>query len=354
MKWNVGWGFTKLCNFNCSHCYNSSGKRDSQELTLDEAKKVVDKLKEGGVESINFGTGECGLLPDFWGLVRYVHKRGITQGLTSNGSSINTKTIKIIKECMYDVDVSVDYAVEEEHNRFRGHNKAWEWAINALQLLQKYDVHRSIVTCITAQNCTPKHISPLLDIAKKYGATFRINWFRPTGRGKKDPKFKLNVNQVNSIFRWLVQNTKIIALPDPYFSSLVGIQNKTQGCPCGKVSFRITPIGVVVPCVYFTKEFNNLNIKTSDFNKVTNSPLFQKINNRTIEECKDCEYYEKCRGGCASRACLEHSSMNKPDAFCFKMHGIKKNPFKDLKVELNSKKGMVHENYLCTMIMEPK
>lgn len=353
-NWNVGWGFTKLCNLNCSHCYNSSGKRDSLELTVEEAKRVVDTLKENNVKSINYGTGECGLLPDFWELVEYVHEKGIMQGLTTNGSSVNDKTIATIKKCLNDVDVSLDYAVEEAHNKFRGNHLAWRWAINGLRLLQEHDIERSITTCITSQNCDTGNLTGLLDIAREYGAHFRINWFKPTGRGKENQYLKLSIDQVNDTFRWLMNNTKVIALPDPYFSSLLGIKNGTDGCPCGQVSFRITPTGVVVPCVYFTKEFDNLNLRQDGFQEVVNSGLFQRIRGRNIPECRDCSVSETCRGGCASRAYLEHGSLDKPDAFCYKTHGITENPFSDLKIEFTPGKSMVHDNYLCTIIMEPK
>ena len=350
---NVGWGFTKACNLNCKHCYNASGQRGKDELSLDEAKEVVKKLKENNVKTINYGTGECGLVPEFFELIEYVNKQGILQGLTTNGYSVNTKTIHLIKKYMNDVDVSIDYPNEEEHNEFRCHKDSWKWAITALDLLKENNIPFSIVTCIHKKNCTQKHIEEFLKIAKKYSCDFRINWFRPTGRGKHNEELKLSVEEVNEIVKYLLKNTIIKALPDPYLNAVIGLNNRV-GCPCGKESFRITPEANVVPCVYFTKEMKNVNIKTEKFETIAYSEPFKKIRSRVLDFCKDCEYLPNCQGGCASRAFLEYGTMDAPDVFCYKKQGIKDNPFKGIEYEYKPEKMLVHENYLCTIIVTPK
>ncbi len=351
---NAGWGFTNACNLNCKHCYNSSGEnKGKNEIFLEDAKKIVNKLAKNKVKTINYGTGESGLAKDFWELVKYTNQKGIIQGLTTNGWSVNEKSIRLIKKYMNDVDVSLDYGNEKDHNWFRGSKNAWKGAIKALNLLKENCIEFSIVVCITAKNCSKKNIDKLLSLSKEYGCDLRINWFKLTGRGKYNQEFKLNIKQVNETFKYIIKKAYIRAMPDPYFSALLGI-NSRKGCPCGKDSFRITPNGIVVPCVYFTKEMDNINLVNSEFSEIINSKPFKKINNRIIKFCKNCEYFENCRGGCASRAYLEFGSMNEPDAFCFKKAGLKKNPFKNMKFEYKPGSLKVHENYLCTIIVKAK
>lgn len=352
-KWNVGWGFTKLCNFTCAHCYNSSGVRSPEELNLEQAKAVVDKLAENNVETINYGTGECGLAAEFWELIQYVHSKGIIQGLTTNGSSVNPHTIQWIKERMNDVDVSIDYPNFEEHNKFRKHPNAWKWAVNALDLLKASDVPFSIVTCLHAKNTDKDTIADFLTLSKKYGCEWRINWFRPTGRGKDNEELKLDPKDVFKVFSFIVQNADIKALPDPYFAALLGL-NQQKGCPCGKRSFRITPNGAVVPCVYFTGEIKNCTIQDNSFQTVVRSAPFEDINNRKIPFCASCEYRKTCGGGCASRAYLENGSLDAPDAFCFKKAGLRENPFKNLAYDCVKEAPKVHDNYLCTAIFKAR
>ncbi|MFC1755274.1 radical SAM/SPASM domain-containing protein [Thermoproteota archaeon] len=353
-KYNIGWGFTKACNLRCKHCYNDSGgKRGKDELTLEEAIEVVDKLKDLGVKTINYGTGESGLVRDFWKLVEYANSRDIVQGFTTGGWSVNEQSIDKVKKYLNDVDVSIDYANEKEHNEFRGSDKAWSQAINALDLLKENDVEFGIVACITAKNCHQENLDGLLELSKKYDCDLRVNWFRPTGRGKSASDLKLSVEQVNETFIYLLENSVATAIPDPYFAALLGI-NKREGCPCGKDSFRVTPNGSVVPCVYFTKEMTAPNVLENDFENILTSEPFEAINNRGLDFCSDCEHMKNCRGGCASRAYLESGSMDEPDAFCYKKAGLTENPFKDVEFSYQPQGVKVHDNYLCTIILKAK
>jgi radical SAM protein with 4Fe4S-binding SPASM domain len=347
---NCGWGFTKACNLKCKHCYNASGGIDFQTIPLEQCQKIVQNLKKNGVESINYGTGECGLAPEFWDLVQYVHSKGILQGLTTNGWSVNTQTINTIKECMNDVDVSIDYPYKDEHCQFRGHEYAWDFAINALNLLKGHGVSFSIVTCLHAQNCTEKIIDDFIKLINEYGCSWRINWFRPTGRGKEKEDLKLDPIIVYRIFRYVAQKLRILAIPDPYFSAMIG--NSKSHCPCGSQSFRITPSGTVVPCVYFTKEMDGLSIINKDLNEIVNSDVFCTFRKRAPDFCKGCAYEHSCGGGCSSRAYLEYGSLNAPDPFCHKVNNIEENPFFDLRITYAPRNTKVHENYLCTIILE--
>lgn len=353
MVWNIGWGLTAACNSRCIHCYNASGKKSSDEITFEEARLLVDKLAENNVVSINYGTGESGLVDYFWDLVHYVNEKNILQGLTTNGSSVNENTIGYIKKYINDVDVSIDYPNKDEHNTFRGSPNAWDWAMNACDLLRKNGVNFSIVTCLHALNSSKKHIDEFLEFCKGYGGEWRINWFKPTGRGKVNEMLKLDPLQVHSIFQYIVENSIITALPDPYFSALLGLNSRT-GSPCGTDSFRITPSTEVVPCVYFTKEMKNISIRQHSFDEVVTSDAMKKVQNRDLTFCKGCEYFPHCQGGCVSRAYLEYHDINAPDSFCFRKIGLKENPLKSLKFEYDHSTVKVHENYLCTVIVKPK
>ena len=353
MTWNIGWGLTSACNSRCKHCYNNSGMGVSEQINLEEAKIIVDKLYNNGVKTINYGTGESGLISYFWDLVKYVNSKGITQGITTNGSSVNDNTINYIKKYINDIDISIDYPDKIKNNDFRGSEKAWRWSIDACELLKKNDFNFSIVTCIHSKNSDFETLDKFLELSKKYNCEWRINWFKPTGRGKINEELKLDPTKVHRIFKYIVERSVITALPDPYFSSIIGL-NTRVATPCGTESFRITPSTEVVPCVYFTKEMKNISILNNNFEDVVNSNPMKAVRNRKVSFCSDCEFYKSCHGGCLSRAYLEYGDINEPDAFCFKKNNLGKNPLLDLEYKYNHDKTKVHENYLCTLIVKAK
>jgi radical SAM protein with 4Fe4S-binding SPASM domain len=351
-NWNIGWGLTSACNSKCKHCYNDSGFSSFDKITFEQAKNIVNKLCKKNVQTINYGTGESGLVSYFWDLVKYAFEKGIVQGLTTNGSSVSNSTIDNIKKYINDIDVSLDYLAELENNEFRCSDHAWEWAISAINILRENNINFSIVTCLHSQNSNFETIDKFLSFCKKYGCEWRINWFKPTGRGKLDETLKLDPIKVHDIFRHIASKSIITALPDPYFSAILGL-NTRIGSPCGIESFRITPSTEVVPCVYFTKEMKSISILENSFDDVVNSDVMVCSKNRNPDFCCDCEFYVNCKGGCTSRAYLEYYDINSPDAFCFKKNGLKTNPLENCKFIYEPQKNKVHENYLCTFIVKP-
>lgn len=351
--WNVGWGFTQACNLHCKHCYNASGKPGRDELSLQQAKQVVDTLVENNVLTINYGTGECGLVPEFWEIVAYAGSKGVIQGLTTNGSSVNTTTIGLVKKYFNDVDVSIDFPTEHEHSLFRGHPNAWKWAMDALSLLKANAIPCAIVSCIHAQNSSEEILDQFLALVSEHQCDWRINWFRPSGRGKENESLKLDPIKAHTVFRYLIANADLVALPDPYFAGLLGL-NTRHNCPCGRDSFRITPSGKVVPCVYFTKEIDNISIVGNRFEHVVNSKPFVDMAHRSVPFCTSCEHREICGGGCASRAFLEYNTLAMPDSFCYKKAGLRENPLKGIPYTYRPGSLMVHENYLCTAIFRTR
>ena len=57
---SLGLGLTNECNLSCSFCYRDPSRTD--RLSLDQVKSVMERLP---VRSVNLGTGENGMHPDF-------------------------------------------------------------------------------------------------------------------------------------------------------------------------------------------------------------------------------------------------------------------------------------------------
>ena len=59
-RFALGIGLTNECNLSCSFCYRDPTRVD--RLSLDQVRAVLDRLP---VRSVNLGTGENGMHPDF-------------------------------------------------------------------------------------------------------------------------------------------------------------------------------------------------------------------------------------------------------------------------------------------------
>ncbi len=82
------WELTYACNLSCVHCLSSSGRRDPDELSTAECKRVIDELERMQVFYVNIGGGEPTVRPDFWELVDYATAHHVGVKFSTNGLRI--------------------------------------------------------------------------------------------------------------------------------------------------------------------------------------------------------------------------------------------------------------------------
>ena len=63
--YSIGWAVTNLCNLRCVHCNMDSGDKLNDELSLEEAYKLLDELSKNKVQKITFFGGEPFIRKDF-------------------------------------------------------------------------------------------------------------------------------------------------------------------------------------------------------------------------------------------------------------------------------------------------
>lgn len=355
-KYNVGWGITNACNMNCKFCYSKDTRHSTSDTTLKDWIKFVDENHEY-IDSINYGTGENAISNDFFKFISYVRENypSITQSLTSNGYiyervSKDPELYEIYKKSIDEVDVSLDFAIPEKHNFFRGQPKAYDWAINTLKMLQEDKKTATIVFVGFEETMTPENIDGLFEIAKKYDALIRLNIYRPVSDKKEiNEKFILSYKTLMSTLEYINEKYKVVTLSDVLLGSIY-TREKDIKENTGIDSIRILPDGSICPSTYLiTKDFRNkYNIKQEN---VLSKVKFEDFIEAPIpEKCKNCEIKNKCKGGVYDRRMLWNKTLNERDPYCpFENDDdLNKKQFKTLK----KKRVSVHDGYLPTMFFK--
>jgi 12,18-didecarboxysiroheme deacetylase len=128
----VVWNMTRRCNLNCIHCYASSeNKSYANELTFDEAQKMIRDLADFGVPVLLFSGGEPLMRNDIFELAALARELGIRTVISTNGTLIDETTASRIKEAGVSyVGISLD-GMGERNDFFRGREGAFEAAIRA-------------------------------------------------------------------------------------------------------------------------------------------------------------------------------------------------------------------------------
>lgn len=355
-KFNVGWGITNSCNMNCKFCYSKDTRQSTKDITIKDWIKFIDENHEY-IDSINYGTGENAINNDFFEFILYVRKKypRITQSLTTNGYiyekvSKDARLYNIYKECIDEVDVSLDFYIPERHNYFRGQPKAHDWAINTLKMLQKDQKKATIVFVGFEETMTPDNIAGLFAIAKKYDALIRLNIYRPVSDKEEiNKKFILSYKTLINALEYINKEYKILTLSDVLLGNIytkdMDIKENT-----GIDSIRILPDGSICPSTYLITENyrNKYNIKQEN---VLSKVKFDDFIEAPIpKECESCQIREKCRGGVYDRRMLWYNTLEERDPYCpFKNNDtLEKQQFHVLKKERVS----VHDGYLPTMFFK--
>lgn len=355
-KYNVGWGITNACNMNCKFCYSKDTRKKVSATSLEDWINFIDENHEF-IDSINYGTGENAICNDFFKFVLYVRKNypNIVQSLTSNGFiyervSKDKELYDIYKMCIDEVDISLDFAVKEKHNYFRGQEKAYDWAINALEMLKKDKKKATIVFVGFEETMIHDNIDGIFAIAKKYDALVRLNIYRPVSESMEiNRKFTLSYKTLIDGLEYINEKYKIVTLDDVLlgniFTKSENIKENT-----GIDSIRILPNGSICPSTYLiTEKYRNLyNIKQK--NVMSHIKFEDFIDAPIPKECESCRLKYKCKGGVYDRRILWYKTLNERDPYCpFRNNDdINKKQFTVTKKERVS----VHDGYLPTMFFE--
>lgn len=354
-KYSVGWGLTNTCNMNCKFCYSKVTRDEISECGIADWKNFVDR-NHNYIEAINYGTGENSVIDDFFYFVEYVRKKypEIKQALTTNGFIServrkNPHFMEIYKNCIDEVDISIDFNNQEKHCLFRGQPKAFDWAIDALKINKKLGKLSTIVFVGFNETMTKENLDGLFELAKKYDALIRTNIYRPVNPDQeKNKEFILSYDQLKNGLKYINENYEIISLSDSLlgnaFSNQEGIRDNT-----GTSSIRILPDGTICPSTYLIRaeDRSNLNIHDADLKKLT----FEQFSNIEIpKECQKCEIVNSCQGGAYDRRILWYGTFAERDPYCPIRNGdeIPKEKFQVSKINRVS----VHDGYLPTLFFK--
>lgn len=337
---SIGMGVTADCNLNCMHCYSRPLR--GQHLSFEQVMRFLENKK---IASINFGTGESALHPDFTQIVKKCHEMGIKMSLTSNGYSIIKLSDTMLKT-FNDLDISVEFSDSRKQDSFRkGESQMYIDA--AVETCQRLGVEFSFTTAI--MNINYREIPRLLQRAAQEGCNLRVNIFKPVP-GTGTFSYYLDYDQFWEAVRLLFENGNLISCSEPIVNAMLNISCEVPKSPCGHKSLRIHPNGRIVPCVYWTESEIHIDGVDGSFRHIFQSSGFKKIGH-IPEFCQTCNLVEICGGGCASRRYL-NGKLDYPDDYC---PLFLKREIPDIPVSYSSEpKDLVHSSYLCTMIFQGK
>src|SRR5262245_15328633 len=335
MELNVGVGVTNAGELACAHCYREPERVD--QLSLEETVGICGDLP---VRSMNLGTGENGLHPDYAAIVAALARRGVKLSVTSNGYTIEASSDETLRS-FREVEVSIDYPTEAEQDAFRGRGN-WRRVMDAMARARRLGVTVTVLSVMMKTNYW--RLAEIAALAFGAGANYRVNVYQPV----RTDAFTLTFDEYWDGFRRLLAATRLVNTTEPVLNAVLGAPFP-GGSGCGRQTVRITPRGAVIPCVYWDRS----DVALSDLGRlgaegVLASPEFARV--RAVPEaCRSGPFVSACQGGCSGRRELA-GQLGQPDPYCPLARGERM----DLEWERGDQRDLLKTGSACTTVLAPR
>jgi len=296
---SLGLGLTNECNLACAFCYRDPARTD--RLSLDQVKSVMQCLP---VCSVNLGTGENGMHPDFKAILAYLRAHPVKLTITSNGHSV--AVLEDDELCAFhDIEFSLDYPNQAEQDAQRGPGN-WELVHQQAKRCVRLDVPVTIIAVMMKSNYL--RLADVAGVAKQFNAPLRVNVYQSV----RSDVYALSYEEYWEGFRRLFTETDVIAIGEPLVRAMAGLPPLKEGC--GVSTVRVTPRATTQPCVYWPGPGEPLLDLICAGSAVLNSTLFKQA--RSLPQaCQPCQFRDTCHGGCAGRRRLQ-GALLQPDFYC--------------------------------------
>ena len=253
------------------------------------------------VRSVNLGTGENGMHPDFKAILAYLRTLPVKLTITSNGHSAAVLEDRELR-AFHDVEFSLDYSTEAEQDAQRGPGN---WALIHQQAERCVSLGVPVTIIAVMMKANYLRLADVARVAKRFDAPLRVNVYQAV----RSDIYALSYSEYWNGFERLFAQTDVIAIGEPLVRAMAGLPPLRGGC--GISTVRVTPRATTHPCVYWP----GLGEPLSDLAAgVMHSAPFEQA--RTLPSaCQSCEFRESCHGGCAGRRRLQ-GALLEPDFYC--------------------------------------
>jgi len=315
----LGLGLTNECNLACAFCYRDASHVD--RLTIEQVRAVIERIP---VRSVNLGTGENGLHPEFVPILAYLRAHPIKLTMTTNGYSVASITDADLA-AFKDIEFSLDYPTEADQDNQRGPGN-WQLLHQQAARCRRLGVPVTFIAVMMQSNFD--QLAEIAAIAKTYAAPLRINVYQSV----RTDKFALTY-----------EHTDVIAIGEPLVRAMAGLPPRRGGC--GVATVRVTPRATVQPCVYWPGGGAPLDILLHAGPNVVGTKAF--VDARSVPQaCVVCSHLAACGGGCAGRRRLM-GALGAPDPYC----PITRNDQRRLAIRQAAAREMPKLESACTTIV---
>jgi radical SAM protein with 4Fe4S-binding SPASM domain len=307
------------CNNACRHCYNRVestsptlplGEGKGEGASVQQWKKILQKLTIIGVPHVIFTGGEPTLYPDLCDLIRAAEHLGLITGLNTNGRRLADRAFadSLISAGLSHVQITLESCRVDVHNAMTA-AESFEETCRGITNAIATGLHVITNTTLTRRNVD--HALETVAFLDRLGIkTFAMNGMIFSGRGLRNND-AVAVEELKSVLAAVRDRANALGMrflwytPTDYCRlSPLELELGPRRCNAGEYSMCIEPNGDVLPCQSYYVVAGN--ILRDPWQRIWQSDLFRSFRNRVRdpqacglpEDCWRCPDLSLCGGGC--------------------------------------------------------
>ena len=222
---------TSKCPMRCKHCYEWKNLSQEENLSLENLKKIIRKIKDFGVYHIQLSGGEpLERMDDLLVLTDYSHE-GADLWLNTSGFGFTyERALSLKKAGITGAEISLDHWDEKEHNSFRGNDKSFFWVGEAVKNCNEAGILTSLSLCATNSFVSRENLKKYVDLAMKWEVSF-IRILEPKKAGRFDGKeVSLSMEKISLLEEFYTNSDSPGHVPEYPFISYPGYPQRRIGC----------------------------------------------------------------------------------------------------------------------------
>ena len=199
----IAWELTRACAFACRHCRaEAQPQRDPQELTTEEAYRLIDQIREFGDPILVVTGGDPMMRRDLYDILGYAVRQGLRTSLTPTTTRLVTpKALARVKEAgVRRIALSIDGPNAGAHDAFRGFRGSFEIALSIARDAAAAGLSLQVNTTVSRYN-----VHSLQEMAEQVAHLGAVQWslffLVPTGRASAADM--ISAEEHEQTFHWL-------------------------------------------------------------------------------------------------------------------------------------------------------
>ncbi len=298
----VQWLVTNRCNAACGFCESSSGTPQPDELTHEEAIRLIRDLSGMKVRRLILSGGEPLMRPDLFELMEYANQRAIALGLVTNGWFVPEMADRLrrLKFFLYFTSIDGEGAF---HDKTRAISGAFEHALQGLELFTRMRVPVRIVNTVVHPGNISR-LEKLTDVIAGSGATsWRLTPVSNVGRAAGEARYSLSREQLEYLDSFIREKRKMLNVDFGESHMYLGCFSREHTgrpffCGAGLTRCSILPNGAVIGCHQaYDQALSEGNVRERSFAEIWKHGFVRFRKKEFREVCLECEHFDGCQGG---------------------------------------------------------